>query len=162
MTKQEYINLYQQDLAKYKDKSNYRIDDQNIYNLGIVSYKDTSKIWYQFPIDSCLKIIDIKNEFLDCLHNLKVGYIITFDNFGQNEEAIILKINYRRDKKISSFSVKTQYSTKLIKPLEIIFKGVLGEKLADVFRHFSPRGYHFFSHYDIDYANEIIKAYSKI
>lgn len=166
MTISDYKSLSLDNLKHYADATDYKIDDEFIYCRGIKSHLDHTYVWYKYPIESCIQIVDIYHMAHDYVYSLKVGDTVKTQTFGNLKTGIITKINYSRRvsskgyKIISTITIKHEYSTDNIKLDEIMYKGCLIRDIIDVNRHFRPNGYHFFDDYSIGNANNIINMVS--
>jgi hypothetical protein len=169
MTKEDYIKIYNEKLARIRSEcqKEYKIDNEFVYYFGITDYQDSTRIWYKYPIEKCLKIMDIFREAIKYLYSLNVGDKITEFSYGsEDRDAVITKINYGRDlrrdgsKRISSFIIKSFYERK-IKPTDVCYGGSRIYDIQDSFRMFNPKGFLFFGQYNIKDAEEIIEKYEK-
>lgn len=158
MNRQDYITQFKASIANYKGiaDGDYTIDNNFRYDN-----RQKTKI----EIDKCLKIMDIRQEAIEWLHNLTIGQIITINAYFDTSDKTISKISYKKKingKDISSMNLISSITSsdgRKYEPQDIMYKANRIEDIVNSYRHCKPTGYAFINEYDIRDINKIIENY---
>lgn len=154
MNKKTYIDTYIDRVNRIHEdsKERYGIDNDYIY-----SYDSVNSKWLKYPIDKILTIINESKDVLEYLRAFSKGDTITYNKFGgDNRTGTVVRVNYKRNGKISTITIKqTGNHTTKIKPEDIVYKDIKLYEYLNVHRHLHPAGYRFFDKYDIENADRV-------
>ena len=161
INKKQYIDRYNKKYMQIipECRKDYGIDNEYIYHTWI-------KEKLKYKISDIVDLLNFYYDFREYIYKLKKSDIIKIYCYGNISNVNITGIIYKRkldnkgNKIISSIKYKeklqngNEYKSKT-KIQNIIYKDIQYEKLFDVCLHFY--NYLFFSEYEIQYANEILK-----
>lgn len=160
MDKITYIKHYKKLYSRVIDsvKKDYNIDDTYIYHNSLGKLK-------KYEIDKIVNLLNFFNSFKVYIYGLKKDDKILIEKYGNRDYGIIKKISYKRKlsktgkKIISSMVIKniikdSDYEAK-INIKDIVYQDIEFENILNLAKMFYS--YHFFSEYDIEKADKIIK-----